>query len=271
MTDRLPPNLLKLFAPRPPLPYLRPLDRDVTQRTGPRISGVSQYTSLLKDYDKDYIPTLTLEEKRKLKMMERQKRTEIRIKSGLESWNPKEDSNIKSDPYKTIIVARLNYEVTEKDMRRAFDYYGEIKSIRIVRDESGKPRGYAFVEFERESDMKAAYHDADGMKILGRRIVVDVERGRTVKGWRPRRLGGGLGRTRVGNKYQNQKNSGRDPSLLRKEGRREGHRYEQKDRGNHRDRYQDRFRGERDRSDRFSHRRRHRSRSGSPRGRRRYR
>ncbi|CAO3617340.1 unnamed protein product [Mucor hiemalis] len=41
--------------------------------------------------------------------------------------------------------------------------------------------------------MRAAYKDADGLKILGRRILVDVERARTVKGWKPRRLGGGLG------------------------------------------------------------------------------
>lgn len=41
--------------------------------------------------------------------------------------------------------------------------------------------------------------------------MVDVERGRTVKGWRSRRLGGGLGRTRVGGKEQNQRHSGRDP------------------------------------------------------------
>jgi len=34
-----------------------------------------------------------------------------------------------------------------------------------------------------------AYKALDGLKIEGRRILVDVERGRTVKGWRPRRLG----------------------------------------------------------------------------------
>lgn len=39
----------------------------------------------------------------------------------------------------------------------------------------------------------AAYKHADGKKIDGRRILVDVERGRTVKGWRPRRLGKYLG------------------------------------------------------------------------------
>jgi len=43
----------------------------------------------------------------------------------------------------------------------------------------------------------AAYKSADGKKIDGRRVLVDVERGRTVKGWRPRRLGGGLGSTRA--------------------------------------------------------------------------
>lgn len=39
----------------------------------------------------------------------------------------------------------------------------------------------------------AAYKDADGLVILGKKILVDVERGRTVRGWKPRRLGGGLG------------------------------------------------------------------------------
>lgn len=39
---------------------------------------------------------------------------------------------------------------------------------------------------------------------------MDVERGRTVKGWRPRRLGGGLGNTRKGGNEENTKYSGRD-------------------------------------------------------------
>lgn len=46
--------------------------------------------------------------------------------------------------------------------------------------------------------LAAAYKQADGRKIDGRRVLVDVERGRTVPNWRPRRLGGGLGTTRVG-------------------------------------------------------------------------
>ncbi|KAG1490071.1 hypothetical protein G6F46_010536 [Rhizopus delemar] len=64
--------------------------------------------------------------------------------------------------------------------------------IRLIRDQNGKARCYGFIEFEREKDM-LAYKDTDGLKILGRRIIVDVERARTVKGWKPRRLGGRLG------------------------------------------------------------------------------
>ena len=55
----------------------------------------------------------------------------------------------------------------------------------------------------------AAYKQADGRKIEGRRVLVDVERGRTVPNWRPRRLGGGLGTTRVGGEEVNRRFSGR--------------------------------------------------------------
>jgi len=61
----------------------------------------------------------------------------------------------------------------------------------------------------------AAYKHADGKKIDGRRVLVDVERSRTVKGWRPRRLGGGLGGTRKGGPDVNTKYSGRDDMGMR--------------------------------------------------------
>lgn len=47
----------------------------------------------------------------------------------------------------------------------------------------GKPRGYAFIEYEHKNNMKEAYKRADGKKVEGRRVVVDVERGRTVPNW----------------------------------------------------------------------------------------
>ncbi len=52
-----------------------------------------------------------------------------------------------------------------------------------ARAAAGKPRGYAFIEYESKADMKTAYKMADGKKIDGRRVTVDVERGRTVPNW----------------------------------------------------------------------------------------
>jgi U1 small nuclear ribonucleoprotein len=127
-----------------------------------------------------------------------------------EAFDPNKDPQAAGDPYKTLFISKLSKEATEEDLRREFAMYGHIDNLRIVRDlESGKSKGYAFILYEREKDMKgafgwprncsylcafaAAYKDAEGIKILGKRIMVDVERGRTVKDWKPMRLGGGLG------------------------------------------------------------------------------
>ena len=80
--------------------------------------------------------------------------------------------------YLTLFVGRLSYDTNEKKLRREFEQYGAIKNIVLVQDMEGKPRGYAFIEFEQEEDLLSAYKKCDGKKIDGRRIVVDVERGR---------------------------------------------------------------------------------------------
>ncbi|KAM7251853.1 hypothetical protein ACFE04_023736 [Oxalis oulophora] len=83
-------------------------------------------------------------------------------------------------------------------------YFLFLNWVRLVTDKlTNKPRGYGFIEYARTQDMKAAYKQADGKKIDGRRVLVDVERGRTVPNWRPRRLGGGLGTSRVGGEDPN--------------------------------------------------------------------
>ena len=116
-----------------------------------------------------------------------------------------------STPRQTLFVGRLSYDVSESKLRRELEAYGPVKALRIVHDAvTDKPRGYAFVEFHSGRDMKTAFRAADAKKLEGRRLVVDVERGRTVPGWLPRRLGGGLGGTRLGGKTANVVASGRD-------------------------------------------------------------
>ena len=129
------------------------------------------------------------------------------------SGNPKENPDATAKPMNTLFVARLAYEVTETQLRNVFERFGPVSDVKIVKDKEGKPRGlvvfmlrlylvphlcgphprYAFIEFEDEEDMKGAYRKADGMKLEGRTILVDVERGRTVPNFKPRRLGGGIG------------------------------------------------------------------------------
>merc|ERR1712187_996601 len=120
------------------------------------------------------------------------------LKSQIEKYDPHKDANAAGDPFKTLFVARISYDTTEKKLKRELEVFGGIKKVRMVYDQKGKPRGYAFVEYENERDLKNAFKQGDGKKIDGRRVMVDVERGRTVEGWLPRRLGGGRGPGRVG-------------------------------------------------------------------------
>merc|ERR1712193_545871 len=84
--------------------------------------------------------------------------------------------------------------VTEKKLQKDFEEFGPLLRVRVVTNKlSGNSRGYAFIEFERVEDMKRAYKIGMDRYIEGRRVVADVERGRTVLKWKPRRLGGGLG------------------------------------------------------------------------------
>jgi U1 small nuclear ribonucleoprotein len=64
MTAQLPPHLVRLFAPRPPLPYLPPLDKDPGQHVRPQISGVAAYLERCHGHDVDYEPRETIQERK---------------------------------------------------------------------------------------------------------------------------------------------------------------------------------------------------------------
>ncbi|XP_033928293.1 U1 small nuclear ribonucleoprotein 70 kDa [Melopsittacus undulatus] len=246
MTQFLPPNLLALFAPRDPIPYLPPLEKLPHEKHHNQpYSGIAPYIREFEDPRDAPPPTRaeTREERMERKRREKIERRQQEVESELKLWDPHNDPNAQGDAFKTLFVARVNYDTTESKLRREFEVYGPIKRIYMVYNKrSGKPRGYAFIEYEHERDMHSAYKHADGKKIDGRRVLVDVERGRTVKGWRPRRLGGGLGGTRRGGADVNIRHSGRDDTS----------RYDERDR--ERDR-------ERERRERSRERERRRSRS----------
>lgn len=211
----------KLFVPRVTPEYLPPPDRDESERTWVRVQPTSHYIHLLEEEPINKPNTITETYVRpKLARIQRiqQRKIENRaaIEAKLDEWDPNTIENGTEDPHKTLFVGRLPFDVSEGRLWREFERYGTVKQIKLIRETTTqRPRGYAFVEYERERDLRAAFLDADGLKIDGvRRIVVDIERGRTIKEWRPRRLGGGLGRTRLGGKEVNQKFSGRDPRAI---------------------------------------------------------
>ncbi|KAI0512587.1 U1 small nuclear ribonucleoprotein of 70kDa MW N terminal-domain-containing protein [Xylaria bambusicola] len=204
MTDKLPPNLLALFAPRPPLRWLAAPDHAPEERKTTKITGLADYLPHLAAYKENdgYLPTESWLQARDRKKLEKKEKQEKLLSDGPHNYNPAEDANVRGDPFKTLIVARLSYDANESDLEKEFGRFGPIERIRIITDthaherpnKKKKPhRGYAFVVFDREKDMRAALDGCDGIRIKDRRIKVDVERGRTVKGWKPRRLGGGLG------------------------------------------------------------------------------
>lgn len=196
MTQYLPPNLLALFAPRPPLPYLPPARKLAHERKNRPFGLLSDYKDCFEDpKDTPVRPKIDSKKERiEKKKKEKMELAAYQAEQAIALWDPNTNPDATSDPYKTLFLARLNYDTTEAKLRREFEVYGPIKRIQLVHDRNtSKPRGYAFIEYKREKDMHDAYKRANGKRIDGRRVLVDVERGRTNKGWLPRRLGGGLG------------------------------------------------------------------------------
>ncbi|KAJ9587388.1 hypothetical protein L9F63_019089 [Diploptera punctata] len=242
MTQFLPPNLLALFAPREPIPYLPPPDKLPHEKKNRGYAGPNNWLFDPKDTPP---PTRveTREERMERRRRERAEQVAYKLEQEIAVWDPHSISTATGDPFKTLFVARINYDSSESKLRREFEVYGPIKKIVVTHNKlNGKPRGYAFIEYEHERDMHSAYKHADGKKIDGRRVLVDVERARTVKGWLPRRLGGGLGGTRRGGPDVNIKHSGREDN----ERERERYRLE-RERESARGGNQDRDRMDRDR------------------------
>ena len=249
-TQGLPPNILSMFKSEedlgPPLLVDKP--------KMPPYTGLAAFVPHFTPKDEDdYKPVIkeTPPERRARKAEKRKREGAVVAAKAAEDYKPHENEDATEDAFKTLFVGRLSYGVDDRKLKREMERYGRVKKLRLVNDsKSGKPRGYAFVEFEDERDMKVAYKQADGMRIDGKRVVVDVERGRTVKGWKPRRLGGGLGGTRIGSKRQNQNYSGREPFDTGRSGGSSSYRSSGGDRGrSDRDRRDDRRRDDRDRRD----------------------
>ncbi len=78
-----------------------------------------------------------------------------------------------------IYVGNLSYEVTEGDLRRAFESFGRVESAEIIKDrDSGTSKGFGFVEMPDAAEAKAAIDGLNGKELKGRAATVNEARPR---------------------------------------------------------------------------------------------
>ncbi|MCY7282978.1 MAG: RNA-binding protein [Cyanobacteria bacterium CAN_BIN43] len=74
----------------------------------------------------------------------------------------------------TIYVGNLSFQATEDDLKEVFAEYGEVSRVSLPTDrETGRKRGFAFVEMSSETQEDAAIAELDGAEWLGREIRVN--------------------------------------------------------------------------------------------------
>lgn len=90
-----------------------------------------------------------------------------------------------------IYVGNLPFETQEDDLRRAFEAHGEVSTAKVITDrETGRPRGFAFIEMPDEGQAQTAIAELNGADFGGRALKVSEAKPREDRGGG----GGGGGR-----------------------------------------------------------------------------
>src|SRR4051812_49822714 len=93
---------------------------------------------------------------------------------------------------KNIFVGNLNFNATEEGVRSLFERYGAVNSARIMTDrDTGRSRGFAFVEMENENEADQAISALNGYQMDGRALNVNEARPKPERGFGA--AGGGAG------------------------------------------------------------------------------
>lgn len=75
-----------------------------------------------------------------------------------------------------LYVGNLSFSTTEDKLRDLFSQYGTVESVKIIKDEIGRSKGFAFVEMSSESEASDAAKNLNGNELDGRTIRVDLAR-----------------------------------------------------------------------------------------------
>lgn len=92
----------------------------------------------------------------------------------------------------SIYVGNLSYDVTEQDLSTAFAEYGTVKQVKLPTDrETGRMRGFAFVEMSSDAEEAKAIDELEGAEWMGRTLTVNKARPRENRGGGGGNFGGG--------------------------------------------------------------------------------
>ena len=81
-----------------------------------------------------------------------------------------------------IYVGNLSYTLDEAELREAFSAYGEVSSVKVLMDrETGRSRGFGFVEMPNQAEAEAAVAEINGKEIGGRALRVNEARPREAR------------------------------------------------------------------------------------------
>ena len=79
-----------------------------------------------------------------------------------------------------IYVGNLSYEVTEEDLKQVFEAYGEVESVKIIKDYyTGKSKGFGFVEMPARAGAESAIDGLNGTELKGRTLKVNKAKPRS--------------------------------------------------------------------------------------------
>jgi len=93
-----------------------------------------------------------------------------------------------------IYVGNLSREVTEDELRKEFEAFGQVTSVNVIKDRyTGESRGFGFVEMATKSEAQAAINGLNGTSLGERTLSVSEARPRAEGGRRPYGGGGGGG------------------------------------------------------------------------------
>ena len=76
-----------------------------------------------------------------------------------------------------LYVGNVSYSISEQDLEQIFADYGTVKSVKLIKDrDTGRSKGFAFIELEDEDDEDKAINELNGKAFSGRNLKINKAR-----------------------------------------------------------------------------------------------